>query len=741
MAGRSVKSAQPSSQKISKSTDSSPPKSPSPTAISPDKLPPLPPSSISSPVPSPARLSPDEHVGGPAPILDDSDDTPTPLAEVPGSFVEYGGQRAVELRSSEIETPSVGPAPDQASVPAARSRASSHTSQQHGSRQPRLSVQVRRSPPGSSPLASQPTLAYSHPQSQVLAHYPFAGPHPASPASQTYASPATYYSPQPGVSHYYAYPHSSGAPATPGRSHRAPYSPQYQQAYPAYNTAAGLPADPSDMPAPDLERQASVGSRVSASADMPAAASPRSPAASVARDVGPDAETMSAAGSSEDPQDLAQRIQSTIANMTNISTALPELQQLFSRWRESHGQSGLREELNRRAESQQADLLKQRDQQIEALTKQLESAKTRHSAETTRLRLTVGNLEDKEKEQAEREKELLSNITSTYREKCEADIAKGAVTLRNAALEDGIKREREAARKAKDEAKGAREDASQARLESEKAKEEAAIEKEAAERLKEEAALEKEEAAKAKEDLVKEKEVMEAEFDEQKKTDEERHEGEMNAMREDYEGRLKHKQDEIETVRTELTEKIDQEKEALRAELTKEREDLEVGLSTKQQGLEDEFSKERDQWHDERTTLEKELQNERDNSAQAREEWQKEKDDMMKKWQDERQGLLADGEGKSQSLTEEHEREKEALQRELESLRKRLEAAEAESKAALESRDEVRLELERQRSKFEETITNLRAVGRNLEKENARLQKMVETFGEATDIKSKGDSF
>ena len=97
-------------------------------------------------------------------------------------------------------------------------------------------------------------------------------------------------------------------------------------------------------------------------------------------------------GAGEEVTELLQRIQ----------VAIPDLHLLVNRYRETSDQLGEREQMIREKEAQRTAELKQREIHIEKLEKDLNDVKAKYSAESSKLRLEIGNMEEKHKELQER---------------------------------------------------------------------------------------------------------------------------------------------------------------------------------------------------------------------------------------------------------------------------------------------------------------------------------------------------
>lgn len=105
-------------------------------------------------------------------------------------------------------------------------------------------------------------------------------------------------------------------------------------------------------------------------------------------------------GGEDDPLDLLQRIQS----------AIPDLHLLVNRYRETSGQLGMSAHLIKETEAQKSVALKQKESDIEKLAKELDDVKSKYSAESSKLRFEISNMEEKQKE-------LRDNIVAEQRSK------------------------------------------------------------------------------------------------------------------------------------------------------------------------------------------------------------------------------------------------------------------------------------------------------------------------------------
>jgi serine/arginine repetitive matrix protein 2 len=96
-----------------------------------------------------------------------------------------------------------------------------------------------------------------------------------------------------------------------------------------------------------------------------------------------------------------------------ISQAIPDLHVLLAKYKETHGQLGVREELLRRADAEQEEKLRIKDQEVHSLQERIAHLESRQSTEAGRLRLEIGNME-------EQLKDLKEQLAETARYKQEA---------------------------------------------------------------------------------------------------------------------------------------------------------------------------------------------------------------------------------------------------------------------------------------------------------------------------------
>lgn len=114
----------------------------------------------------------------------------------------------------------------------------------------------------------------------------------------------------------------------------------------------------------------------------------------------------------DDPGDVFSR----------IAQAIPDLHVLLARYKETHGQLSVREELLRRSTIEQEQRLRFKDDEIAELKDKTRTLEQKYSTEAGRLRFQIGNLE-------EQAKELQEQRTETERFKREASESKIALEV------------------------------------------------------------------------------------------------------------------------------------------------------------------------------------------------------------------------------------------------------------------------------------------------------------------------
>ncbi|KAH8733056.1 hypothetical protein GQ44DRAFT_17983 [Phaeosphaeriaceae sp. PMI808] len=363
---------------------------------------------------------------------------------------------------------------------------------------------------------------------------------------------------------------------------------------------------------------------------------------------------------------------------SRIAQAIPDLHVLLARYKETHGQLTVREELLRRSAVEQEEKLRIKDGEIAELRERSHNLEQKYSSEASRLRLQIGNLE-------EQARELQEQRTETEKYKKEAQDTKTAL--------DAAMRSWEAKYKELEEAHTAL------------------------------ARTSAEEKAKAYQD-----------FDEWKSTYTTRNDAEKIALAIQFDKRLKEADVLAENQRQEMATAHVKEKEELRSEhqsrqlerqvsFERIRTELETKLGAAQIDREEALKHERESrevWLAEREGLIKSHQDDRESLRKGWDEhrdlletqYKKNKDESDKAWME----LHADA---SHKADEEKTRANQLVQ-EKEELQKSYNALKAES---------------------EQEKSIIKSVATNLESEKARLEKLMECYGDIAEIKSKGDTY
>ncbi|KAI9879469.1 MAG: hypothetical protein M1830_008428 [Pleopsidium flavum] len=662
-----------SHRRPSRSSDHSPPRSPLAVApslytqqnITLDKLPPLPESGATSPSSVTSRFHPRSPTHSTFAVFEDPSEStivrsipPPPTVEEEISELDLTPFRAedslqdaailaVSLPGTEDPNPAgspihhrTKPAVTQLSAPQAASFPASV----------REDLEETKAPPDSSffPSQSQRQLTAASPYSSPLQpsshlYRTSSDVRPTSPPfhnylqNQFFSPPAAFYYPM-------AYPNSLPP-------HMQPFSPSAHPSFAGFGTPQGsFPTIP--MQSPPLQRQGSLGPAASNVGDPFGGPPPLPPPLSASS---AEVALMASAGGSASGEDDASEL------LHRIQSAIPDLHQLLNRYRETSGQLGMREELIRKAEAQQADALKQKEYYIDSLCKQLEITAHKHSAESSKLRLEIGNLEEKTRE-------LTDSLAATEKSRSEVEEAKKALEREIADLEKRSAEER---------------DALQHEFEAWKS------------------------------DTIRE-------FGTQKKS-----------MEDDFERRRKEQEDSFQGLNAEISSKFLKEKEAMRYAWGRQKRDLETNYDKLRKELESKLS-----------AKSKELETARCKEHDYRENWAKEREALVKSWDEERAGMGKGWEEQRQILVKQHRMEMEDMQKRWKQLEAEAARKATEERVAVEREKEaLRKGWDADKEKFDGIIRELQAVTDTLDTEKRRLQKMVETFGEATDLRSKGDTY
>jgi hypothetical protein len=363
---------------------------------------------------------------------------------------------------------------------------------------------------------------------------------------------------------------------------------------------------------------------------------------------------------------------------SRIAQAIPDLHVLLAKYKETSGQLGVREELLRRASSEQQEKLRIKDEEIITLREKLGNLENKHSTDAGRLRLELGNLE-------EQVKELKEQLADTQSFKEEAGRLEGSL---RAAFES---------------------------LEAKYADLEVAH-----------ASLQK--------TSVEEMARTRAEFEEWKTTTTTRNDAEKIALAIQFDKKLKEADVAAEHLRQETAAAFVKEKDELRSEYQRQqhereahfdtmRKELETKLGASQLDCEHALKRERETmevWSKERGTL---VQAHREDIESLRKSWEEQRallEGQHKKIKDESDKAWIDLHAEANRIATEHKALAEQLRKDKEELQKQY--------------NDLRAENEKEKQ-------IIKTVANNLDAEKSRLEKLMECYGDIAEIKSKGDTY
>jgi hypothetical protein len=162
-------------------------------------------------------------------------------------------------------------------------------------------------------------------------------------------------------------------------SYSSGYPPSYLYGVPPLRTASPYQTPygnfPDQHPAP-AQQHSSIGSRDSHQGDEGPGPPP--------------GETLSAI--EDDPGDLVER----------ISSVIPDIHMLLSRSKVTHGELGFREQLLKKAEAETKETVKQKEDHISQLQRQLDDSEKRHAKDVNKYRFHLSDLDDKVRDLSEK---------------------------------------------------------------------------------------------------------------------------------------------------------------------------------------------------------------------------------------------------------------------------------------------------------------------------------------------------
>ena len=348
----------------------------------------------------------------------------------------------------------------------------------------------------------------------------------------------------------------------------------------------------------------------------------------------------------DDSGSLLQRLQS----------AIPDLHLLLNKYQETSNNAEFRKSQIRENEAHRAAQLKQKENYIERLGRELEFATSKHAAEGNRLRRELRDMEEKQKD-----------------------------------LEDDLWAEK----KVKDEL-------------------------EAANRA-----------------LRLEKEISEVRLTEEKngmardvnywKERESEEEAKIKAL----EAELEHQREEREAQIAILTKQHVKEKEELQSGWTKQRREIEDGNMRIKQNLEASLEAQQNTNEEEHRKHMQDL-----------ESWNKERESMSLSWDEERTMLEKGWEEQRKILSAKYQTEKDEMLKKWQASQSRANKSAEEENLRLQNENEkLRAGWDADKAKFAKVTTEMRSAATKLNEENVKLQRLVEAFGEVTDLKSREDPF
>lgn len=406
------------------------------------------------------------------------------------------------------------------------------------------------------------------------------------------------------------------------------------------------------------------------------------------------------------PSDNASSIEEDPADLLNrVSSILPDIHMLIDRHKSTHGELSLREQIIRKEKAESAEAAKNKDDYINRLIKQLHDAEQNNAAEASKFRLHIGNLEDKRKEMEEKLQD--------------ADLTRKAVQAMNKQLSE----ERELLIEAKlAMAKLAAEEKDRVVKEFEDYKVKA-------EQLLE---AEKQRTAEEKVRLLRDLEDLKAlALDAQKL-----------ALGKEHDKELKDQRQHFDDQKAKLVEEFSKEKDELRTSFQSQKKEIESSFEILRKDLEGKLNSTQ-------ANLEQVIKTERE----GREQWSGEREMLTKGWGQERESRDKEVEEQRQALIKQHEEEMASLARKhkddineqtmgfvslQEGINRKMTA---ENEGLREGLKSLKKAWDQDREKFEDVVKELSGVAHALDSEKGRLQKLVESFGEITDVKSKGDAY
>lgn len=417
-------------------------------------------------------------------------------------------------------------------------------------------------------------------------------------------------------------------------------------------------------------------------------------ARSIAGDHGP-IPSDNASTAEDDPADLLNR----------VSSVLPDIHMLIDRHKNTHGELSLREHLIRKEKAESAEAARNKDEYINRLIKQLHEAEQNNAAEASKFRLHIGNLEEKRKEMEE--KLLDTELSRKAVQAMNKQLSEEKETL----LEDKLTMAKlvaeEKGRLAKD-------------FEECKARAEKSLE------------AEKQRTAEEKVRLLRDLEDLKAAALGAQKMQ----------LDKEHDKVLKDQQESFDAQKSKLVEEFAKEKDELRTSFQVQKKEMETNFEILRKDLEGKLN-------NTQANLEQVIKTERE----GREQWGAERETLTKGWEQERESREEEVEDQRQGLVTSHDEEIAALDRKhkddineqtmgfvslQEGINKKMTA---ENEGLREQLETLKKAWDQDKDRFDGVVREMSGVAEALDSEKGRLQKLVEGYGEITDVKSKGDAY
>lgn len=366
------------------------------------------------------------------------------------------------------------------------------------------------------------------------------------------------------------------------------------------------------------------------------------------------------------------------SRMSHLASAIPDLHALLAKYKELQNQLAVREELHRHASAENHERLRAKDDEIQSMRDRISSMERKHSTEANRLRLEVGNME-------EQVKDLTDRLTEAERFKVEAGQLRATLDTTTKSWEGKYKELEEAHTSL---GKTSSEELARTRVEFEEWKSTTNTRNDA-ERIALVVQLDKKlkEAEDAAENLRQEASAT--------------HIKEKDDLRSEHQRQMREREESFDRLRTELEHKLSTSQLDCEQALKRERETMEV-------------------WAKERATL---VQAHREDVESLRKSWEEQRsllEGQHKRIKDESDKAWIELHAEATRKADESKAFAEQLGKEKEELFKHY--------------NELKLEHEKEKQ-------IIKSVATNLESEKSRLEKLMESFGDIAEIKSKGDTY